>query len=144
MKSLVKFCLTVLFVPSFAPLAHADEPASNKWAKDCVKHRLLDPLAQQESKRSPFSRGAPPPDERRVSVLSTEFAKDQSGREFLPFEVAARHDESWHTAFAGCVVRGSGDVFIQVGDEYMPAGYLLGKNVEPVAGVCRTKSAPGA
>lgn len=145
MKSLVKFCLTTLFVPSLVSLAHADEPASSKWAKDCVKHRLLAPLAAQESKRSRFSRAAPPPAERRVSVLATAFAKDQKGREFLPFEVAARYGEDWHTAITGCVVRGTGDVFVQVGDEHRPAAYLLGKDVDAAPGACQAKAAePGA
>lgn len=143
MKSLVKFCLAALFVPTLVPLAHADEPASRKWAKDCVQHRLLEPLAQQDAKRPRFSRAAPPPDERRINVLSTQFAKDQKGREFLPFEVAARHGEDWYTAITGCVVRGTGDVFVQVGDEHRPAAYLLGKETEPAPGVCRARG-PGA
>jgi hypothetical protein len=140
-KSLVKFCLAPLFASCLVSLAHADEPAASKWAKDCVQQRLLSPLAQQESKRSSFSRAAPPPDERRVNVLRSEFTKDQKGREFLPFEVSARHGEDWHTALTGCVVRGTGDVFIQVGDEHRPAAYLLGKDVEAVPGVCQAKAA---
>jgi len=144
-KSLVKFCLATLFALGLVPLAHADEPASSKWAKDCVQHRLLSPLAEQESKRPRFSRAAPPPDERRVSVLATAFSKDQKGREFLPFEVSARHGEDWHIAITGCVLRGTGDVFIQVGDEHRPAAYLLGKDVEAAPGVCQAKAAaPGA
>jgi len=141
MKSFVKFCLTALSLVSMVSVAHADEPASSKWAKDCVKHRLLDPLAQQESKRSPFSRAAPPPDERRVSVLAASFAKDQKGREFLPFEIKARHGDEWYDNYTGCVVRGSGDVFVQLGDEYRPAAYLLGKDVGPVEGACQVKDA---
>jgi hypothetical protein len=145
MKSLVKFCLIVLFVPSMVSLAHADEPAASKWAKDCVKHRLLEPLAQQESKRSPFSRAAPPPDERRVNVLTAQFSRDQKGREFISFEVDARYGDDWHTTYNGCVVRGSGDVLIQIGEEHRPAAYLLGKDVAPIEGACQAKAAePGA
>ena len=138
MKSLVKFCLVPVTLSALVSVSHADETASGKWAQDCVKHSLLAPLAQQEAKRSPFSRAAPPPAERRVNVLNTRFTKDQSGREFLPFSVDARHGDDWHTAWSGCVVRGSGDVFVQIGDEHRPAAYLLGKEVAAVPGVCVT------
>ena len=145
MKSLVKFCLATLFVTSLVSLAHADEPASSKWVKDCVKHRLLSPLAQQESKRSPFSRAEPAPAERRISVLATTFSKDRKGREFIPYQVEARYGQDWYPNFKGCVVRGTGDVFVEMGEEHRPAAYILGKDVEAAPDVCQAKAAePGA
>lgn len=144
MKSLAQFCLTTLFFPSLISIAHAGD-ASSQWAKDCVKHRLIEPLRSQERHRSPFSRAAPPPEERRVNALATEFAKDRNGREFIPINVEARYGSEWHTAFTGCVIRGSGDVLIEIGDEHRPAAFLLGKEVPAVEGACRTVAPePGA
>jgi hypothetical protein len=36
----------------------------------------------------------------------------------------------------GCAYRGSGNLYVKVGDGYRPAAFLLGKNVQAVPGAC--------
>jgi hypothetical protein len=129
--------LAALLLTSFASLALADGVPATQWAKDCVAHRLINPLVKQEKSRSRFSREGPPPSERRVNVVEAEFRKDQSGREFIPYEVDARYGEDWHPSLKGCVYRGTGNVFVEIGDEYRPAAFILGKDVAAVPGACQ-------
>ena len=54
-----------------------------------------------------------------------------------------RFGGEWHQDdIVGCAYPGTGDLYVKRGDEYRPAAFLLGKNVESVAGVC--ESAPRA
>lgn len=104
-----------------------------------MQHGLVAPLAKRESESSRFSRGRPPPRERRVRITQASESRDKAGRTFLTFAVDVRFGESeWReNDIVGCVYKGSGDLFVQRGDEYRPAAFLLGKNVKPVAGVCQ-------
>jgi hypothetical protein len=120
-------------VPSFAS---ADEPSLTEWAQDLVENGLLKPLADLESHR--FSRARPPPRERRLRVLQTTATLDKNGNSFVPFAVDVRFGTSeWHeNDIVGCAYTGSGNLFVKKGDAYRPASFLLGKNGDPVAGVC--------
>src|SRR6188472_2230824 len=70
-KSLHRF-LWSAFALSFVPsLAWADEPSLATWTERRVREALVGPLAKQEARVSPFSRGRPAPRERRVRALQT-------------------------------------------------------------------------
>ena len=119
-------------VPS---LAWADEPSLVDWAMRRVDEGLVKPLGQQEGSR--FSRSRPAPRERRVRVIQSTLSLDKSGRPFVPFAIDVRFGSEWHeNDIVGCVYRKSGELFVKRGDAYRPAAFLLGKNAEPVAGVC--------
>jgi hypothetical protein len=126
-----------VFVLSLVPsLASADEPSVVDWAKRRVENGLVAPLAQQESHR--FSRGRPPPRQSRVRVTNATATVDKNGRSFVPFAIDVRFiSGEWQKDdIVGCVYMGKGDLFVKKGDAFRPAAFLLGKNVEPVAGVC--------
>jgi hypothetical protein len=130
------------FVLSLVPsLASADEPSLSEWAQGLVQNGLLKPLADVESHR--FSRARPPPRERRLRVLQTTATLDKNGGSFVPFAIDVRFGgEEWHeNDIVGCAYTGSGNIFVKRGDTYRPASFLLGKNSDPVAGVCEP-SAP--
>jgi hypothetical protein len=98
------------------------------------------PLADLESHR--FSRARPPPRERRVRVPQTTATPDKGGRPFVPFAVDVRFGSEWiENDIVGCAYTGSGDLYVKRGDTYRPASFLLGKNAEPVAGVCEAGAA---
>jgi hypothetical protein len=130
--------VAVLLFSSLAQVAYAEGSSAAKWAKDCVMHRLITPLTKQESQRSRFSRSAPAPRERRVSIVATEFSTDPRNQEFIPYQIEVRYGQDWQSSLQGCVYRGSGDVFVAIGDEYRPAAYLLGKDEAAVPGVCQS------
>jgi len=131
------YAFALLLVPS---LAEATKPDYPHWAHERVQQGLVTPLTQQQAKNSKFSRGRQPPRERRVRLPQTTVTRDKSGNAFLPFAVDVRYGESeWQNDdVTGCVYQGSGKLFVKVGDEYRPAAFLLGKNLDPVAGVCET------
>ena len=124
------------FVLSSAPsLVWADEPSLTEWAQHRVDEGLVKPLAAMEGSR--FSRSRPPPRERRVRVIQATVSLDKGGRPFVPFAIDVRFGSEWHeNDIVGCVYRGSGKLFVKRGDQYRPAAFLLGKNADPVAGVC--------
>ena len=64
----------------------------------------------------------------------------------MPFAIDVRFGKSeWHeNDIVGCVYRGSGALFVKVGDGYRPAAFLLGKEVDPVPGVCEAAPPPRA
>jgi len=126
-------CLLVL--SSLSSLALADESVA-KWARERVESALVAPLAQHESAR--FSRGRPPPRERRVRVTDAAPLADRSGRSFVRFAVDVRFSggEWRENDIVGCAYTRTGALYVQRGDEWRPADFLLGKNLEPVAGVC--------
>jgi hypothetical protein len=134
------FAFVLLSAPS---LAWADEPSAAAWTQHRVNEALVKPLAKRESSGSRFSRGRPPPHERRVRVTQTTVSVDKDGREFVPFVIDIRYGSSqWETDIVGCAYRKTGDLFVKTGDAYRPAGFLLGKDVQAVAGVC--EAAPSA
>ncbi len=129
------WCLLALsFVPS---RASADDPSPVERARRQVEVGLLEPLAARESKRR-FSRERPPPHERRVRVTDSALVRDAHGREFLPFAVDIRYAADWQANdIVGCAYPENGKLFVKRGDAYFPAALMLGKETEPVAGVCR-------
>jgi hypothetical protein len=124
------------FVLSFVPsLASADEPSLVDWAQRRVEDGLVKPLASKEGSR--FSRSRPAPRERRVRVVQSTVSLDKRGRPFVPFAIDVRFGSEWsENDIVGCVYRSSGELFVKRGDQYRPAAFLLGKKVDPVAGVC--------
>jgi len=77
-----------------------------------------------------------------VRVIEATGTPDNSGRQFLPFAIDVRFGSEWHEKdIVGCAYTGSGDLFVKIGDAYRPAAFLLGKNVEPVAGACEAAPA---
>ena len=128
-----------MFILPFVPsLAWADEPALVTWTKRRVDEGIVKALVKRESSRSRFSRDRPPPHERRVRVPQTTASSDKAGREFVPFAIDIRWgDGEWQQDdIVGCAYRKSGDLLVKVGDAYRPAAFLLGKDVQPVAGAC--------
>ncbi len=138
---LLQFCACALCcVPS---LAQADEPALD-WAQRRVETGLLKPLAQRE-RGSRFSRERPPPRERRARITQQKLSVDKKGRAFVSFAVDVRFGGEWReNDIVGCVYRGSGELYVQRGDEYRPAVFVLGKNVASVSGVCVADPAASA
>ena len=129
---LLSLCAVVL--PSLSSPAWADEPSA-AWVQRRVEDGLVKPLAEKETSR--FARSRPPPRERRVRAIQASAAVDKNGRAFVPFSIDVRFGSEWHKDdIVGCAYRGSGELFVKRGDGYRPAAFLLGKNVEPVAGVC--------
>lgn len=77
-----------------------------------------------------------------MRVTQSTGTPDKSGRQFMPFAIDVRFGGAWHdNDIVGCIYTASGDLFVKKGDSYRPAAFLLGKNVEPVAGVCETAPA---
>lgn len=126
---------------SLAPsLALADESLV-EWAQRRVDAGIVKPLAEKESSR--FARSRPPPRERRVRITQAALTRDKSGRSFVPFAIDVRFGDDWQKDdIVGCIYAGSGDLFVKRGEQYRPAAFLLGKNVDPVPGVC--EAAPRA
>jgi hypothetical protein len=145
MKRLSMLALLVFSRTTFAEPASGSPPAAQsaqaKTAEAVVRRELVQPLAAKEGNRSRFSRASLPPQERRVRILDDQPGKDAAGIGFLRFAVDARHgfvapdDESqWRLAtIVGCVYLDRNQVFVKKGDEYRPAGFLLGKNVKAAA-----------
>jgi hypothetical protein len=77
-----------------------------------------------------------------VRVLQTTATLDKSGRPFVPFAVDVRFGPEWHeNDIVGCAYTGSGNLYVKKGDAYRPASFLLGKNDDPVVGVCEAAPA---
>lgn len=129
----VFWCALVLsLIPSLAMA----EPVV-QWAKQRVEQGLIQPLTQMEQKRSKFSRARIAPPQRRVRILQTAYSVDEKGHKFIPFAVDAGYGGEWQNDdITGCVYQGSADLFVKIGDEYRPAAFLLGKEVDAVPGVC--------
>jgi hypothetical protein len=70
-------------------------------------------------------------------VLANTTTQDKAGRKFVPFAVEVRFGDQWREDVLGCVYEGSGDLFVQRGDTYRPAAFLLGKKADPVPNVCQ-------
>jgi hypothetical protein len=127
------FVMILSLVPS---LAWADEGSLSAWTQKTVREALIKPLTQRESRS--FGRERPPPRERRVRVLATTALTDKTGKEFVPFAIDDRFggDEWNQNVIEGCLYRGTGYLFVKIGEDYRPSSFLLGKNVGAVKGVC--------
>ncbi len=140
MKTRCSVFWCALVLSSLPSLAWADEPSLADWTQRRVEDGLVKPLAKSEDSR--FSRARPPPRERRVRVTEATLTRDKGGRAFVGFAIDVRFGSEWRRDdIVGCVYRESGDIFVKRGDAYRPAAFLLGKNVEPVAGVCQAAAA---
>jgi hypothetical protein len=115
-----------------------------EWVQHRVDAGLVKPLAKAEGSR--FSRVRPPPHERRIRAPQATASVDKSGRAFVPFAVDVRFGSAeWHKDdIVGCAYREKGELFVKVGNAFRPAEFLLGRNVEPVAGVCEAAPPPRA
>ena len=120
---------------SLPSLASADEPFS--WAKNRVDEAIVKPVSARE-RSGGFSRGRTPPRQSRIRITQPSESRDTSNRAFVAFAIDVRWGSSdWNKDdVVGCVYREGGKVFVKIGDGYRPAAILLGKDVEPVAGVC--------
>jgi hypothetical protein len=127
------------FVLSLVPcFARADDTSLAAQAQHRVEDGLVKPLAESESHASRFSRARPIPRERRVRVTQVTPTLDKSGRQFMTFAVDIRFGggEWRENDVVGCAYVKTGALFVKRGDTYRPASFLLGKNADPVAGVC--------
>ena len=117
--------------------ASADETPLVSRVQRLVEERLLKPLAEHERDRDRFSRARLPPRERRVRLTLATAVADKNGRAFVSFAVDVRFGSEWHeNDVVGCAYTANGEIFVKKGDAYRPVSFLLGKNVDPVAGVC--------
>lgn len=147
MKRSVPFLiLTLCASASLAQAPAALSPATQKAVSALVQAQLVQPLERVRSKRKRFSRVAPMPVARRVRLLDAVAYTDVRGKTFVRFAIDthdARGDESWNLdAMFGCAYPNERKVFVQSGDDFVPAGSFLGGNQRAQADVCR--SAPGA
>jgi hypothetical protein len=119
--------------------APAATTAEAKTAEALVVRDMVQPLAKHEQRRSRFTRAPLPPEARRVRILDDQAHKDAAGAGFLRFAIDARHGSvavkaAWRLAtITGCVYPDRNQIFVQRGDEYRPAAFLLGKNLKAVA-----------
>lgn len=69
---------------------------------------------------------------------------DAQGRPFMAFAIDVKWGgDEWHeNDIVGCAYTKSGELFVKRGDDFRPAGILMGKPGDAVAGVC--KAAPRA
>jgi len=122
-----------------------------------VEKQLVTPLAEQEDRRSQFSRAYIPPRARRVRILDHERSTDSRGAEFVAFAIdemsgrfrhrAADDSRRWRTdVIVGCVYPARDEVFVKRGDKFFAAGLLLGKKAAaaPNDTVCRAAHSPSA
>ena len=147
MKRLLSCFFCALACSTSPSPAAADEPSLVDWAKRRVEEGLVQPLVASERENSRFSRGRPPPRERRVRITQANPTTDKAGHAFVPFAVDVRFGSSsdWQKAdVVGCAYRGSGALFVKIGDAYRPAAFLLGKDLPAVASACEAAPQPRA
>jgi hypothetical protein len=122
----------------------ADEPSLSAVVQRKVENGLVKPLADYERNQSAFSRARPVPRVRRVRVTQAAPALDGQGRPFVTFAVDVKFGSAeWReNDIVGCAYLKTGDLFVKRGDGYRPATFLMGKNAEPVAGVCQAAAPP--
>jgi hypothetical protein len=145
MKRLSILAILICSRTTFADPAPASDAApavttaEAKTAEALIVRDMVQPLTEREQRRSRFSRGAQPAQARRVRILDEQPHKDAAGGGFLRFAVDARHGRAavkapWRLAtITGCVYPDRNQIFVQRGDEYRPAAFLLGKNLKAVA-----------
>jgi hypothetical protein len=141
--SMLALPLTLALGLSLAPnRAAADDTSAADWTRQRVQEGLLKPIAQLDAKRSRFSRASLPPAERRLRITADAPLRDAAGRAFVPFAVDARYGTRWQEdAIQGCAYPQNGAMYVKLGDAYRPAAFLLGRDAEPVAGVCEVPAA---
>lgn len=129
--------MVLSLLPSFAWAAEPEPSAGETSVRAQIEASLLKPLAEQEERRSRFSRARLPPRERRLRVTQATPVTDAQGREFHAFAIDVRFGAGWKDGdVVGCAYPATGEVFVKRGDSFRPASILLGKNVKPVDGVC--------
>lgn len=141
-RSLPFLVLTLFASAAFAQTRPALSSETKKAVSAMVQDQLLKPLARAQSKRSRFSRMAPMPVVRRVRVTDDVTYTDARGRPFVRFAVdthsARNEDGAWsNDAMSGCAYPNSGKVFVQSGDDFIPAANLLGSEQESQESACR-------
>jgi hypothetical protein len=141
--AVLTFTLCASAVQAEPPKPSADAQAVSQLVHD----KLIDPLKKQEDKRNRFSRAVPVPKQRRVRV-SEEHEVDTRGEEFVRFAVDQLRDwddeYSWHERIVGCVYPGKSKIFVKRDEDYLPASSLLGKDVDPQPGACRSAAQAAA
>ena len=162
MRFVFPFTLTLALTSSAALCSAASKPAAQKAsprapenpevasATDAIDRELLEPLGDKEAGQAEYSRAYVPPHDRTARILDSKPRADADGHGFLTFTV----DESRSggkvvrkDTIGGCVYPDSGKVFVGRGGVFYPAGLLLGKKVDAVAGACKAadeSAAPGA
>jgi len=112
-------------------------------AKKLVTNQLVKPVHKKRSKRSMFSRAAPPPmpAKRRVRLLDT-VQTDAWGYAFVRFAIDESdpwdEDGEWReNRVVGCAYMAKGRVYVERNDRFYPAKVMLGKDVKPRGTVCR-------
>lgn len=108
-------------------------------AKSAIDRELIAPLASNEAHQSEYSRAYVPPRDRTARILDEKPRVDADGRSFLTFAVDESRGGSSvrKNTISGCVYPDSGKVFVGRDDSFFPAGLLLGKKVDAVAGACK-------
>lgn len=141
MKLCLKISLSTLAFALLPAVASAEGPTAKERAHERVNQGLVQPLKKQEEDRSAFSRVIQSPKERRVRILQTRMSHDHKGRTFLAYAIDVRYGDEWKENIQGCVYTQTGNIYVDVGDEYRSHEFLLGKDVKPVAGVCQAAPA---
>lgn len=138
--------LSLLAVLLFAQTSFAESPkaedrpvaVANPKAESLIATNLVGPLAEKENARSKFSRARMPAAERRVRIIDQVAQKDSQGATFVRFAIDERrgyfedeNDSGWSLAsITGCAYVDKGEVFVQKGEQFRPAAFLLGKNLK--------------
>jgi len=142
-------CSSVSFAaPNAAQVSFAEPPPAQAMAADggqktpaasatqvaalaLVQKELVSPLVAKEGSQSKFSRARLPPRERQVRVIDRELLRDSRGRTFVRFVIDERRglvDDAWNAStITGCAYLSRSEIFVQKGDQYRPADFLLGK-----------------
>jgi hypothetical protein len=125
------------------PAAAEGASPEARSAQALVGRDLIQPLAAKERNQPRFSRASLPAQARRVRILDQQPRKDADGRGFVRFAVDARFglgepeagdDSRWRRdAITGCVYLDRSQVFVERGDQFRPAAFLLGKNLKAAA-----------
>jgi hypothetical protein len=138
-------CANVAFAEPPAPI-----PAKTREAASAlVNKEIVQRLKKSDTKRSKFSRAAPPPRARRVRVIDSVARVDVHGKQFVRFAIDVHHrfaeDDEWAIdAFLGCVYFDDKKVFLEQGSDYLPASSAIDGDGDPQPDVCRTAPEGGA
>ncbi len=70
-------------------------------------------------------------------------SRDKKDRAFMAYAIDVRYGNEWQqNDLVGCAYRGSGNVYVKLGNEYRLASFLLGTDVEPVPDACVAAAPP--
>jgi hypothetical protein len=144
----MKNSLLLLLSMLCASAALAEPPVTpstttQKATTALVEKQLLMPLEKAQSRRRRFSRAAPVAVQRRVRVLDSVAKTDVRGKGFVRFAVDQRYgrneNATWEQdALLGCAYLEESKVFVQRGDDFLPASSMLGGDEKARTDVCRT------